>query len=210
MNLLRLNKPGEDEMNDKEIREGWDAAIKDAASTMGLLPNDDIAQIQVDIAEIKAILIKLTAPKKKPVARSSKDVYPDWFEELWKAYPKRAGSNPKGRAWFAAQKRNDEYLEASPFNSMTENEGSEIFRMMCGIERYVAFCEATGKTGTELVLQAATFFGPDRHYSNDYTIPKVKPKFEGPETHDAARKTFIPDQDTTSHLDPVDPYADMK
>jgi hypothetical protein len=158
---------------------------------------------------IEQMLIKLTAPKKKPVARASKDVYPEWFEELWKAYPKRAGSNPKGRAWFAAQKRNDDYLEDSPFNSMIENEGSEIFRMMCGIERYVAFCEATGKTGTELVLQAATFFGPDKHYENDWTIPA--PKHQGPVTHDAARKTFDPNnRDTTSHLDPVDPYADMK
>ena len=42
------------------------------------------------------------------------------------------------------------------------------------IQRYAKFCDATGKTGTEYVMQAATFFGPDKHYENDWTIPATK------------------------------------
>ena len=37
--------------------------------------------------------------------------------------------------------------------------------------RYEIFCHETGKKGTEFVMQAATFFGPDKHYENDWTIP---------------------------------------
>jgi hypothetical protein len=50
----------------------------------------------------------------------------------------------------------------------------EITVAELGAQRYAAFCDATNKTGTEFVMQAATFFGPDKHYENDWAIPGQK------------------------------------
>lgn len=38
-----------------------------------------------------------------------------------------------------------------------------------GINRYAAYCEAN-HTEPRFVKHAATFFGPDRHYLNDWTV----------------------------------------
>ena len=99
--------------------------------------------------------------KKKPKPRSSKKVvYWDFFEAVWGDYPKRSGSNPKQKA-FAAFKARSHESEDKNIN-MT---------MALGANQYALFCDATGKTGTEYVMQAATFFGPDKHYENDWTVP---------------------------------------
>ena len=71
--------------------------------------------------------------------------------EAFKAvYPKRNGSQPWSRAVKAANAR---IKEGEPLDAMIE-----------GAKRYAAHCETTGKTGTEFVMQAARFLGPDRHY----------------------------------------------
>ena len=46
--------------------------------------------------------------------------------------------------------------------------------MIEGAKRYTAYCEATGKTGTEYVMQAATFLGPERHYLEVWDSPLSK------------------------------------
>ena len=119
-------------------------------------PHYDERKTQLD--RIEAMLIKLTE-KKKPKPRGSKAVYPQMFESAWAAYPKRSGSNPKRKAYSAFLQRIKEYENAPIFS---------------GITRYAAFCVETGKTGTEYVMQAATFFGPDKHYENDWTIPAAQ------------------------------------
>lgn len=87
------------------------------------------------------------------VASASKDSnrgYPEEFDTLWAAYPKRAGGNSKSdahRAWSARLK-----------NGATADE------MLAGVQRYARYCEATGKIGTEYVKQAATFFGRGEHF----------------------------------------------
>ena len=40
-----------------------------------------------------------------------------------------------------------------------------------GVRRYAAFIRATGKEGTEYVKQAASFFGPDRHWEEPWSAP---------------------------------------
>ena len=50
--------------------------------------------------------------------------------------------------------------------------------MWIGAASYRAYCDATGKTGTEFVKQAATFFGPDKHYLELWEIPDAKPETE--------------------------------
>jgi hypothetical protein len=71
----------------------------------------------------------------------------DAFERFWKAYPKRAGDNPKKLArkvWDARIK---------------QGVGPEV--MIAGVERYARFCEATGKIKTEFVKQAKTWLSPN-------------------------------------------------
>ena len=46
--------------------------------------------------------------------------------------------------------------------------------MIDGASRYTAYCADTGKTGTEYVMQAATFLGPDRHFLNEWDLPASK------------------------------------
>ena len=68
-----------------------------------------------------------------------------YFEPFWKAYPRRAGGNPKTAARKAWEKR-------------VEEESVDILQH--GVERYAAFCDATGKTGTEYVKQAVSWLSP--------------------------------------------------
>ena len=65
-------------------------------------------------------------------------------------YPKRSGGQRWERAIKAANAR---IKQGATFSAMLE-----------GAKRYAAFCEATGKTGTEFVMQAATFLGPDEPF----------------------------------------------
>ena len=100
------------------------------------------------------------------------------FEQVWSRYPKRAGSNPKNKAqsaWNARKK-----LGVSPAV------------MAHGLDRYIAFCEATGRVGTEFVMQAARFFGPSHEFENDWTPPTDQPKQQG------ANRSKGPDWDDTS------------
>ncbi|MFW5453530.1 hypothetical protein [Thioalkalivibrio sulfidiphilus] len=83
--------------------------------------------------------------------------YPPEFETAWAAYPKRAGDNPKRRAFRAWSAR--------------AKEGHTADEMLAGVNRYAEFCRATGKVGTETVKQAATFFGPDLAFLEDWAAP---------------------------------------
>ncbi|MHB9807039.1 helix-turn-helix domain-containing protein [Pantoea ananatis] len=93
--------------------------------------------------------------------KASKVPFSDDFESAWKAYPKRAGGNNKQTAWKAWSARIREGVTAAD--------------MFSGVQRYAAFITATGRTGTEYVKQAATFFGPDRHFSDSWTAPAPQP-----------------------------------
>ncbi|SEH89304.1 hypothetical protein [Paraburkholderia hospita] len=85
------------------------------------------------------------------------------FSEAWAAYPKRAGGNSKADALKAWNARRKDKIEPE--------------RMIEGVKRYAKFCDATEKTGTEYVKQAATFFGPGLHFDMDWTPPpKVTPR----------------------------------
>ena len=80
------------------------------------------------------------------------------FERIKNAYPKRAGSQPWKRAISAANAR--------------IKDGADFEDMVAGAERYAAYCQATDKTSTELVMHAATFLGPDEHFRNEWAAPK--------------------------------------
>ncbi len=90
-----------------------------------------------------------------PKVKSSTDYSPA-FEEAWQAYPKRSGGNNKlsaFKAWNARIKQ-----------------GVKPETMMEGVKRYAAFMASEGKIGTSFVKQAATFFGPDKHFDEPWLV----------------------------------------
>lgn len=90
-------------------------------------------------------------------SRPAKQEYSPEFETAWQAYPKRAGGNPKHSAW-------------KHWNARLR-EGITPETMLEGVKRYAAFVSATGKQGSEFIKQAATFFGPDRHFEELWQAP---------------------------------------
>ena len=82
------------------------------------------------------------------------------FEPFKAVYPKRSGAQPWSRAVKAATAR--------------IKDGAQFSAMIAGAERYAAFCEAAGKTGTEFVMQAATFLGPEHHFLEAWAPPASK------------------------------------
>ena len=99
--------------------------------------------------------------KKDPSARlPTRPDTPFAFEMFKLAYPKRSGAQPWSRAMKAANAR--------------IKDGTQFIAMVYGAKRYAAFCDATGKTGTEYVMQAATFLGPEQHYLEPWASPPSK------------------------------------
>ncbi|EBS2696127.1 replication protein [Salmonella enterica subsp. enterica serovar Newport] len=91
--------------------------------------------------------------------RSAKQDYSPEFETAWQAYPKRAGGNPKPSAFKAWKAR--------------LREGVTPETLLEGVKRYAAYVRVTGSTGTQFVKQAATFFGPDRHFEESWQTPSA-------------------------------------
>jgi hypothetical protein len=83
------------------------------------------------------------------------------FEQAWQLYPRRSGSNPKLRAHRAWSAR--------------IAEGVSPADLLSGVRRYVAHCEAEHKIRTPFVLQAATFFGPERRFEEPWDSSNGKP-----------------------------------
>jgi uncharacterized protein YdaU (DUF1376 family) len=98
---------------------------------------------------------KNTSARKR--ARESEE--PEGFAEFRKTFPIRAGSQPWQRAVKCWRAR--------------ISEGASVSEILAGARRYAAYISATGKERTDMVLQAATFLGPDRHYQNLYPAPKA-------------------------------------
>lgn len=83
------------------------------------------------------------------------------FEEAWKSYPKREGSNPKNKALECWRAR--------------LAEGVKPEDMLAGVQRYAAFIAAKGNLGTGFVMQAKRFFGTSREFENDWTVAAPPP-----------------------------------
>lgn len=92
-------------------------------------------------------------------ARSAKQDYSPEFETAWQDYPKRAGGNSKAAAWKAWKAR--------------LKDGVNPEAMLAGVKRYATYARATGSVGTQYVKQAATFFGPDRHFEESWQAPSA-------------------------------------
>ena len=92
--------------------------------------------------------------------RKSKEIIHPAFERAWTTYPKRAGNNPKPSALKAFQ--------------ATVRRGGNIEEMIQGVRRYAEYIRAVGNDGTRFVLQARTFFGPDEHWREAWTLPATQ------------------------------------
>ena len=108
-------------------------------------------ETQLDRIEAK---LDLLLAKKKPVRRKPSG-YPDWFEDIWAVYPKREGSNPKQKAWSAVKARKYD---------------DERHMMIVGAKRYADYCEVMVED-KRFIMQAARFFGTNKEYLNDWTVP---------------------------------------
>ena len=90
-------------------------------------------------------------------ARQSSPAREQEFDKFFAEYPKRAGNNPKARAFKAYRAR--------------LSEGHTANEILEGATRYATYCQSTGKVGTEFVLQAATFLGPDKPFTQAWDQP---------------------------------------
>ena len=82
----------------------------------------------------------------------------DDFERFKAVYPERSGTQPWRKAMDAATDR--------------RKEGHDFAAMIAGAERYHRYTDATGDTGTKFVMQAATFLGPEKHFTEPWDPPK--------------------------------------
>ena len=90
------------------------------------------------------------------LGKSKPEDYPADFEAAWSTYPRRSGGNPKKgafRAWSARVKA-----------------GADPAELLAGVSRYAQHVRAEGKENTRFVMQAATFFGPDEHYAEPWSV----------------------------------------
>jgi hypothetical protein len=83
-----------------------------------------------------------------------------WFSEFRRVYPKRSGDQGWTKALRAANAR--------------IAEGHTPDEMINGATRYLGYCQATERVGSEFVKQAATFLGPDKHFLERWTPPPSK------------------------------------
>ncbi|MCA8407978.1 hypothetical protein LGN09_24020 [Burkholderia cenocepacia] len=91
-----------------------------------------------------------TTSKSTADASAKRDVVDEKFDEAWRQYPKREGSNSKQaaqRAWNARIR-----------------EGIDPDMLVAAVVTYAAAMKAAGNIGTPYVKQASTFFGRDRHF----------------------------------------------
>lgn len=86
---------------------------------------------------------------------------PHAFTKAWEIYPKREGGNPRKTALKAWSAR----IRA----------GTSAEEMQAGLERYRAYVQAKGILGTDKVMMAATFFGPDERWKEDWAIAPKDP-----------------------------------
>jgi hypothetical protein len=98
------------------------------------------------------------------------------FEQVWAAYPKRAGGDPKRDALIAFRAR--------------RKEGHTLEELLQGTQRYAKFCEATGKLHTETVRMAKTFFGPSKHFLERYDLPAPPARVNGAAYEPRRHKEF--------------------
>lgn len=137
----------------------------------------------------------LSQPPESPSVKSnnkkpgSKQPTDEQFEAFKAAYPKRGGSQP----WPDARRALGKVLAGC------SDPDERLSMIVAGAERYAKFCQAVGKIGTELVMQASRFLN-QREFENDWEIPpsdgdnggsvNLRPQGPRPPRHVAEKKAI--------------------
>jgi hypothetical protein len=102
--------------------------------------------------------------EKLPKGADGRPLYPVAFEEVWAVFPKRKGSNPKGKAYTKWHARAGERIPAAT-----------LFK---AVSNYGWYCRDEKIWGTMYVVMAATFFGPSLMWEDymDYETTR-RPEF---------------------------------
>lgn len=134
---------------------GKASAAKRADSKSAKIVDNDNAR-STGVQQTGELSLNHTDITNTDITKTNK-TYTDEFEKLWSEYPKRAGGNPKKPAFNQIKAR--------------KNEGYTIGEISSGVIRYREFCTATGKIGTEYVMQTKRFLGRDKHFLEPWTLP---------------------------------------
>lgn len=134
------------------------------ANKRNALKNNDVAKCRTESQHVANVAHedededidenKTTTAAKRPTQDATE------FIEFKSIYPKRSGGQP----WSRAKKAISARLKA----------GDSWDDILAGTRRYAAYCRATDKIGTEFVMQAATFCGPERHFTEPWNPPEEK------------------------------------
>lgn len=101
-----------------------------------------------------------TAPQSASDVSRESNSDAEWFLDFKLVYPDRAGD----KTWRAAQKAANARIA----------EGHNQNEFLRGASAYAKFCQATGKVGTEFVMQAARFLGPSKPFMEPWKLPATK------------------------------------
>jgi hypothetical protein len=96
------------------------------------------------------------APPTAPSRRSSPTDYTADFEEAWTVYPRKVGKKAAARAWNATVRRAGRTV---------------VPQLKAAAQHYANDCRAR-RTEEKFIKHAATFYGPDEHWS-DYVTGRV-------------------------------------
>lgn len=109
--------------------------------------------VSVNRMDLVELLHELDCVRLDGALKLAKQQYPADFEEAWAQYPKRPG-NSKADAFKQWKAR----IKA----------GATPEQMINGVLAYAKYCRIEG-TEPSFIKQAATFFGPGKHYEADWT-----------------------------------------
>lgn len=143
----------------RKEREAFSASRKRAADTrwererqlaLDMHP-DSTSNARADHVQSSAVNSSMQSADAVAVEETERaSEYPPWFDAWWSEYPKRDGTNSKRDAYKAVMARRH------------EGERPEVLHE--GLLQYRAWCEARAIVGTSVVMTAARFFGPAKHY----------------------------------------------
>lgn len=111
------------------------------------------SRVEVDRLDLAELLQELDCALLAGGQKPAKSQYPADFEEAWSQYPKRPGNSKADafKQWKARIKG-----------------GATPEEMINGVIAYAKYCRIE-RTEPNYVKQAATFFGPGKHYEADWS-----------------------------------------
>ncbi|MDE2102749.1 MAG: DUF1376 domain-containing protein [Patescibacteria group bacterium] len=165
---LESHRQRAEEIASKRALNGRAGGLAKAARLPEQTPSNDLANARnlpeqkpaIQSNPIQSTPIQTNSESKAPKTGAvPRETNSDWFLDFKLAYPRRAGDQKWATAKRAANAR--------------IREGHTAEEMIGGAKRYAIFIEATGKAGTELVKQAATFLGPDKPFLESWSPPEA-------------------------------------